>query len=212
MLGGAEQRREARAAVEPGHAPPVDRAVARRRARRCGGRRGGRSPRAACSSVRHRNRRLERSRAQSGPSSRRGAPPGRDAARYADDDTLRCRRRRQRRQGRARRPRHRAADGRDTRRDAATRDTRRSGGVRSARSSARFDTDGPIGCTLPAVVMDGVVRTARNIDHGVDRHRRARRCLATTTRATRATVLNDADAAASPRSASARRATSRASS
>ncbi len=29
----------------------------------------------------------------------------------------------------------------------------------------RFDTDGPIGCTMPAVVMHGVVRTASNIDH-----------------------------------------------
>ena len=46
MLGRAEQRREARRAVEPGHAPPVDRPVARRRARRCGNRRAGRSPRA----------------------------------------------------------------------------------------------------------------------------------------------------------------------
>ncbi len=58
---------------------------------------------------------------------------------------------------------------------------------------ARFEVDGPIGCTLPAVVTEGVVRTATNIDDawiGTDAqtllsHVTGRHC----------TVLNDADAA-----------------
>jgi polyphosphate glucokinase len=61
------------------------------------------------------------------------------------------------------------------------------------RGDAAVDGDSPIGCTLPAVVAHGVVRTASNIDPawiGTD----ARALLATAT--TRAVVvLNDADAA-----------------
>jgi polyphosphate glucokinase len=56
-----------------------------------------------------------------------------------------------------------------------------------------FDWRGPVGITFPGVVVDGVVRTAANVDRswlGVD----ARSLLGETT-GTRTTVLNDADAA-----------------
>ena len=56
-----------------------------------------------------------------------------------------------------------------------------------------FDWRGPVGITFPGVVVDGVVRTAANVDHswlGVD----ARSLLGGTT-GMRTTVLNDADAA-----------------
>jgi polyphosphate glucokinase len=58
---------------------------------------------------------------------------------------------------------------------------------------ARFPDDGPIGCTLPAVVMHGIVRTASNIDPswiGVDAH-----ALLTKAAGRPCVVLNDADAA-----------------
>ena len=57
----------------------------------------------------------------------------------------------------------------------------------------RFDTDGPVGCTMPAVVLHGVVRTASNIDHawiGTDA-----RALFAETLGRPVEVLNDADAA-----------------
>ena len=56
-----------------------------------------------------------------------------------------------------------------------------------------FGWRGPVGITFPGVVVDGVVRTAANVDRswlGVD----ARSLLGEAT-GTRATVLNDADAA-----------------
>ncbi len=56
-----------------------------------------------------------------------------------------------------------------------------------------FDWRGPVGITFPGVVVDGVVRTAANVDRswlGMD----ARSLLGETT-GTRTTVLNDADAA-----------------
>ena len=57
----------------------------------------------------------------------------------------------------------------------------------------RFDTDGPVGCTLPAVVLHGVVRTASNIDHAwIGTHARA---LFAQTLGRPVEVLNDADAA-----------------
>jgi polyphosphate glucokinase len=58
---------------------------------------------------------------------------------------------------------------------------------------ARFDTGGPIGCTLPAVVTQGVVRTASNIDKawiGTDARALFGKKLHRTVE-----VLNDADAA-----------------
>jgi polyphosphate glucokinase len=58
---------------------------------------------------------------------------------------------------------------------------------------ARFDVDGPIGCTLPAVVSGGIVRTATNIDNawiGTD----AQALLSDAT-GRHCAVLNDADAA-----------------
>ena len=39
---------------------------------------------------------------------------------------------------------------------------------------AQLAVPGPIGLTLPAVVRDGIVETASNIDHAMDRHRRGR--------------------------------------
>jgi polyphosphate glucokinase len=57
----------------------------------------------------------------------------------------------------------------------------------------RFDTEGPVGCTMPAVVLHGVVRTASNIDPawiGTDA-----RVLFTRTLGRTVEVLNDADAA-----------------
>jgi polyphosphate glucokinase len=58
---------------------------------------------------------------------------------------------------------------------------------------AGYDVDGPIGCTLPAVVTGGIVRTATNIDKawiGTD----AQALLSDAT-GRHCTVLNDADAA-----------------
>jgi polyphosphate glucokinase len=55
------------------------------------------------------------------------------------------------------------------------------------------DSSGPIGCTMPAVVTDGVVRTAANIDAtwiGTDA-----RALFTEATGRACSVLNDADAA-----------------
>jgi polyphosphate glucokinase len=57
----------------------------------------------------------------------------------------------------------------------------------------RFPDDGPVGCTVPAVVTRGVVRTASNIDHawiGTDA-----RALLTEKTGRPCVVLNDADAA-----------------
>ncbi len=57
----------------------------------------------------------------------------------------------------------------------------------------RFDYGGPIGCTFPAVVMHGVVRTAANVDDswiGTDAERLIGESVGTDV-----TVLNDADAA-----------------
>src|SRR6185295_1398230 len=57
----------------------------------------------------------------------------------------------------------------------------------------QLDGDGPIGCTLPAVVVGGTVRTAAHIDDGwIGTH-----AAAVFGRATgrQCTVLNDADAA-----------------
>ena len=57
----------------------------------------------------------------------------------------------------------------------------------------RLDADGPIGCTLPAVVVGGTVRTAAHIDEGwIGTHAAAVIGKAT---GRRCTVLNDADAA-----------------
>ena len=56
-----------------------------------------------------------------------------------------------------------------------------------------FDWDGPFGCTIPAVVQHGVVRTATNIDHswiGTDAHE----LLAKAT-GQKPLLVNDADAA-----------------
>jgi polyphosphate glucokinase len=57
----------------------------------------------------------------------------------------------------------------------------------------RFPDDGPVGCTVPAVVTRGRVRTASNIDHewiGTDA-----RALLTQKTGRSCVVLNDADAA-----------------
>jgi polyphosphate glucokinase len=62
-----------------------------------------------------------------------------------------------------------------------------------ARLVGRFDTPGPFGCALPAVVKDGVVLTASNIDDewlGVDAGKVLGRACERDV-----TVLNDADAA-----------------
>ncbi len=56
-----------------------------------------------------------------------------------------------------------------------------------------FDWRGPVGITFPGVVMDGVVRTAANVDSSwLDTDARSLFSEAT---GTRATILNDADAA-----------------
>jgi polyphosphate glucokinase len=58
---------------------------------------------------------------------------------------------------------------------------------------ARFDVDGPVGCTMPAVIAHGIVRTASNIDGkwiGTDA-----RALLATTLGRPVEVVNDADAA-----------------
>jgi polyphosphate glucokinase len=58
---------------------------------------------------------------------------------------------------------------------------------------AHFDWTGPIGCTLPSVVQNGVVRTAANIDEGwIDTDGRT---LIATATGQPVTLLNDADAA-----------------
>ncbi|RJO72916.1 ROK family protein [Nocardia panacis] len=59
---------------------------------------------------------------------------------------------------------------------------------------AQADWDGPVGITLPSVVLDGIVRTAANIDKswvGTD----ARGLFAKALDGREVTVLNDADAA-----------------
>jgi polyphosphate glucokinase len=57
----------------------------------------------------------------------------------------------------------------------------------------RLEADGPIGCTLPAVVVGGTVRTAAHIDDGwIGTHAAAVFAKAT---GRQCTVLNDADAA-----------------
>lgn len=56
-----------------------------------------------------------------------------------------------------------------------------------------FDTDGPFGCTFPAVVVNGVARTAANVDPawiGTDVH-----ALLSKQTGRDAVVINDADAA-----------------
>lgn len=56
-----------------------------------------------------------------------------------------------------------------------------------------FETDGPFGCTFPAVVVSGVARTAANVDHawiGTDVH-----ALLSKETGRDAVVINDADAA-----------------
>lgn len=58
---------------------------------------------------------------------------------------------------------------------------------------ASFDTDGPVGCTFPAVVVDGIARTAANVDSawiGTDA-----RALFGHTTGRDVVVINDADAA-----------------
>jgi polyphosphate glucokinase len=57
----------------------------------------------------------------------------------------------------------------------------------------RFDTQGPIGCTMPAVVLNGIVKTAAHIDPAwIDTDAQA---LITKHTDRRCAVLNDADAA-----------------
>lgn len=59
---------------------------------------------------------------------------------------------------------------------------------------AKAEWEGPVGITLPAVVLDGVARTAANIDHGwigTD----ARALFSAALGGREVTVLNDADAA-----------------
>ncbi len=76
---------------------------------------------------------------------------------------------------------------------------------------ARAGWNGPVGVTLPSVVTAGVARTAANIDPswiGTD----ARAVLSDALGGRPVTVLNDADAAASPRTGSAPARTSTASS
>ncbi|MEU7138709.1 polyphosphate--glucose phosphotransferase [Nocardia sp. NPDC046473] len=63
-----------------------------------------------------------------------------------------------------------------------------------AKLVAQADWDGPVGITLPSVVLDGVARTAANIDKawvGTD----ARALFSNTLDGREVTVLNDADAA-----------------
>ncbi|WP_378731981.1 polyphosphate--glucose phosphotransferase [Nocardia brasiliensis] len=63
-----------------------------------------------------------------------------------------------------------------------------------AKLVAQADWDGPVGITLPSVVLDGVARTAANIDKawvGTD----ARTLFSTALDGREVTVLNDADAA-----------------
>ncbi|MGW4848657.1 polyphosphate--glucose phosphotransferase [Nocardia brasiliensis] len=63
-----------------------------------------------------------------------------------------------------------------------------------AKLVAQADWDGPVGITLPSVVLDGVARTAANIDKawvGTD----ARTLFSTALDGRPVTVLNDADAA-----------------
>jgi polyphosphate glucokinase len=58
---------------------------------------------------------------------------------------------------------------------------------------ASFDTDGPVGCTFPAVVVHGVARTAANVDAawiGTDAH-----VLFGHSTGRHVVVINDADAA-----------------
>jgi polyphosphate glucokinase len=57
----------------------------------------------------------------------------------------------------------------------------------------QIDTPGPIGCTLPAVVLDGIVRTAAHIDPSWIGAHAATLISGATNRP--CTVLNDADAA-----------------
>src|SRR5690606_27378005 len=64
----------------------------------------------------------------------------------------------------------------------------------TARLVAEAGWDGPVGVTMPSVVLDGVVRTAANIDKswiGVD----ARALFSDALGGREVTVLNDADAA-----------------
>jgi polyphosphate glucokinase len=59
--------------------------------------------------------------------------------------------------------------------------------------ASAFDVDGPVGCTMPAVVTRGIVRTASNIDHswiGTDAHAVFGDALSRPV-----VVVNDADAA-----------------
>jgi polyphosphate glucokinase len=63
-----------------------------------------------------------------------------------------------------------------------------------AKVVAQADWDGPVGITLPCVVLDGVARTAANVDKawiGTD----ARALFSTALGGREVTVLNDADAA-----------------
>jgi polyphosphate glucokinase len=63
-----------------------------------------------------------------------------------------------------------------------------------AKVVAKADWDGPVGITLPCVILDGVARTAANIDKawvGTD----ARALFSDTLGGREVTVLNDADAA-----------------
>src|SRR5581483_2671174 len=62
-----------------------------------------------------------------------------------------------------------------------------------AKVVSSFETDGPFGCTFPAVVVNGVARTAANVDHawiGTDVH-----ALLSQQTGRDAVVINDADAA-----------------
>ena len=166
MLGGSEQRREAGAAVEARHAPPVDRAVA------CDERRRAAVAEEGVVLERGAHRCVTVIAAASGlvrsPAPRQGVARhrGRDAARYADDDTLRCRRRRHA----ASRPRSstsppgpRTAAIRVETPQPATPDAVAACGRelvgqlrhRRARSAAR--------CRRSS--CDGIVRTAAHIDH-----------------------------------------------
>ena len=83
-----------------------------------------------------------------------------------------CRRRRQRRQGGAGRPRRRSGDGPGPRRDAATRRRPTRSPSTVAGLVRHFPGRGAIGCTLPAVVVNGVVRTATQHRQVVDRRAR----------------------------------------
>ena len=63
-----------------------------------------------------------------------------------------------------------------------------------AKITEHFAWTGAVGCTFPGVVSDGVIRTAANVDHSLDRRRRRLTIFGQAT-GCQVVVVNDADAA-----------------